>query len=212
VAVSAHQTFMYQFAPPEHPDGSVLVLLHGTGGTETDLIPLGLRIAPHATLIGVRGRSLAEGSPRWFRRLAMARFDQDNIRGEADAFATFLPDALAQHNLHLDQTTLLGYSNGANFIAAVMLLHPHLIRRAVLLRPMLVLENPPAVDLSNSQVLLVTGASDPYARYVPELEQTLRQAGASVTMHVIEAGHELSKSDLRLAQEWLDREHIVRDK
>jgi phospholipase/carboxylesterase len=203
-SVSVIQSFVHQVVRPETPDGSALVLLHGTGGTEHDLFPLGLRVAPHSILIGVRGRSLTEGSPRWFRRLTMVQFDQENIQSEAEAFAAFLPELLALHQLQLERTTLLGYSNGANFIAAVMLLYPHLIRRAILLRPMLVLDDPPKGDLSNAKVLLISGERDPYARYVPPLEEALQAGGAQVTQRVIDAGHELAKSDLRISQEWLN--------
>ncbi|WP_204268230.1 alpha/beta hydrolase, partial [Haemophilus influenzae] len=106
------------------PDGSTMVVLHGTGGSETDLMPLARRIAPRATLLGFRGRSTEEGVLRWFRRFDASAFDQTDIVAEAAAFAETLPEALAAHGLDPDRTTVLGYSNGANFAAAVMLLHP----------------------------------------------------------------------------------------
>ena len=195
--------FVYRLHRPDEPDGSTLVLLHGTGGSETDLMPLGQRIAPRAALVGVRGRSTEEGVLRWFRRLTATRFDQADVRAEAEAFATFLPDLLRSHRLDPARTTLVGYSNGANFIAAVMLLHPHLVRRAALLRAMLVLDDPPAPSLADAAVLTVTGRSDPYGPYAPALDEALRKRGARVDARVVQAGHELGPDDVTIVRSWL---------
>ncbi|MGE0239420.1 MAG: VOC family protein, partial [Parvibaculaceae bacterium] len=132
--------FVHRLKRAEDPDGTTLILFHGTGGHEADLLPLGREIAPRADLLGFRGRSNEEGTPRWFRRHGMDRFDQADIAHEAEAFAATLPKALARYGLDARRVTALGYSNGANFAAALMLLHPGLIARAILLRPMLVLE------------------------------------------------------------------------
>ena len=145
--------FIHRLKRAENPDDTTLLLFHGTGGHEADLLPLGREIAPHADLLGFRGRSTEEGSLRWFRRHGMDRFDQADVTREAEAFAATLSEALRRYRLDPSRVTALGYSNGANFAAAVMLLHPELITRAILLRPMLVLEDPPAPDLSQ------TGAS-----------------------------------------------------
>ena len=112
--------FVHRLHRPDNPDDSTLVLLHGTGGNETDLMPFGRRIAPRAALLGVRGRSTEEGILRWFRRLTATRFDQADIRAEAEAFASFVPEALRAYDLDPLRTTFLGYSNGANFVAAFM--------------------------------------------------------------------------------------------
>jgi phospholipase/carboxylesterase len=194
--------FVHRLHRPGDPDGSTLVLFHGTGGNETDLLPLGRQVAPRAVLLGVRGRSTEEGILRWFRRLTATSFDQADIRSEAEAFAAFLPEALQVHGLDPLRTSFLGYSNGANFIAAVMLLHPRMVRRAALLRPMLVLEEPPAADLSDAAVLTVAGRSDPYGRFAPALETALRERGARVDARWIEAGHELHPDDVAFVQEW----------
>jgi phospholipase/carboxylesterase len=126
--------FVHRFNRPEEPDGTTLVLLHGTGGNEADLMPIARRIAPRATLLGVRGRATEEGSNRWFRRLDAAKFDQADIRGEAEAFAAFVEGAATGYGLDPDGLVFLGYSNGANFLAAVIQIYPGLVRRAVLLR------------------------------------------------------------------------------
>ncbi|MGH7119673.1 MAG: alpha/beta hydrolase [Acetobacteraceae bacterium] len=196
-------SFVHRLHRPDDPDGSTLVLLHGTGGDETDLLPLGTRIAPHATLLGVRGRSTDEGAVRWFRRLTPATFDQVNVRAEADQFAAFLPDALRSYGLDPARTAFLGYSNGANFIAAVMLLHPALVLRAALLRAMPVLEAPPAPDLSGASVLTVTGRSDPYGRYGPALNEILRKLGAHLDARIIPADHALTHEDVAIVADWI---------
>ncbi|MGS1096742.1 VOC family protein (plasmid) [Aquamicrobium terrae] len=195
--------FVHRFHTPEAPDGSTIVLLHGTGGDEADLMPLAHRAAPHATLLGVRGRAHEEGVARWFRRLTPTSFDQADIRSEAEAFAAFVEGAVTGYGLDPARTSFLGLSNGANFLAAVMGLHPGLIRRAILLRAIPVLEAPPPVDLAGAEVLLVTGARDPFARTAPELEAWLRRAGVDLDAHRIEAGHEITPQDAELAGQWL---------
>ena len=198
--------FVHRFFTPENTDGSTLVLLHGTGGSEADLMPLAHRIAPRATLLGVRGRSLEEGSVRWFRRLSMTSFDREDIRSEAEAFAAFVEGSVAGYGLDPATTTFLGYSNGANFAAAVMALQPGTIRRAILLRAVPVLDDPPDTNLAGTQVLTVTGAQDPFGQRGPQLDSWLRRCGATVETHTIDAGHQLVPADGTIAKEWLKRQ------
>ena len=195
--------FVHKFHTPESPDGSVIVLLHGTGGNESDLMPLAVRLNPRAILLGVRGRSTEEGITRWFRRFDAMTYDQRDIRAEAQAFAAFVDGAIEHYGLEPDKITFLGYSNGANLLAAVLRLHPGVVRQAILLRGIEALDEAPAVDLNNSKVLLLTGAQDPYRRMVPALEVSLNAGGASLDAPLIDAGHELSPDDLRIAAEWL---------
>jgi phospholipase/carboxylesterase len=199
----AELPFVHRLKRPPDPDGSAMVLLHGTGGNETDLMPFAHRVAPRAALLGFRGRSTEEGVLRWFRRLDTTHFDQADIAFEVDAFAETLAEALALYGLDPARTTVLGYSNGANFAAAAMLLRPGLIRRAALLRPMLALEEPRPVDLVGTEVLAVAGSSDPYGTYAPMLVDTLTRAGASVTAETLAAGHELVPADIGVVQDWL---------
>lgn len=196
--------FIHRFHIPDDADDSAIVLLHGTGGDEADLFPLAHRIAPRARLLGVRGRSNEEGVQRWFRRTSPMTFDQDDIRAEAEAFAAFIDGANAAYNIDPARTVYLGYSNGANLLGALLSLHPHKVRRAVLLRGIAVLEDTPAADLSDTAVLLVTGRRDPYARLAPALEAALRAGGADLDARVIDAGHELSGTDLDITRGWLD--------
>ena len=193
--------FIHRLKRAEHAD-TTLLLFHGTGGHEADLLPLGWEIAPDADLLGFRGRSTEEGSLRWFRRHGMDRFDQADITREAEAFAATLPEALRHYRLDPSRVTALGYSNGANFAAAVMLLHPGLITRAILLRPMLVLEDPPAPDLSQTRILAITGRTDPYGRYAPALIDHFRRCNSAIAFETIAAGHGLDRQDIILAQRW----------
>ena len=195
--------FVHRLRQPDRPDGSAMVLLHGTGGTEADLMPLAHRIAPGATLLGVRGRSTEEGVARFFRRLSMTRFDQDDIRAEAEAFAAFWAGALAAYDLDPARITVMGYSNGANFAAAVMALRPGLIRRAILMRPMAVLDDLPGADLTGTAVLTLTGARDPYGPHAPRLNDWLEGQGADLDARVVAAGHELAPEDLAAAADWM---------
>ncbi|MDN5568586.1 MAG: ring-cleaving dioxygenase, partial [Paracoccus sp. (in: a-proteobacteria)] len=197
--------FTHRLHHADDPDGQTILLLHGTGGNETDLMPLAHRLAPRATLLGLRGRSTEEGVARFFRRLSMDRFDQDDIRSEAEAFAAFVNGAIAAYQIDPARLTVLGYSNGANFAAAVMALYPDLIKRAVLLRPMLALQNPPLVDLSGVSVLTLQGARDPYGVYAPALNDWLTKTGADLDARTVASGHDLSQDDLVAATDWLQR-------
>lgn len=195
--------FVHRFHVPDDPDGTTLVLLHGTGGNEADLMPLAHRIAPRATLLGLRGRAQEEGTARWFRRLSPTIFDQADIVAEAEAFAAFIDGAISAYGLDRARLGMLGVSNGANFAAAVMGLHPRLNGRAILLRAMPVLETLPEADLSDARILLVNGARDPFVARAGTLENWLRGCGADVEARTLDVGHELADEDAAVARRWL---------
>ncbi|MEI5681010.1 MULTISPECIES: alpha/beta hydrolase [unclassified Mesorhizobium] len=195
---------------PEKATAETLVLLHGSGGDETTMMSLASRIAPRSVLMGVRGRVVQDGSKRWYARLTPTRFDQRDIRSEANAFAGFLQDAVKKKMLDLDHTTFVGYSNGANLLTALTLLHPGLVERAVLLRPMSVLEKIPAVDLSSVRYLVVAGQADvTYSPFAPALEAMLKDHGARIDAHMIKADHGLGDEDAKLVSDWLARSNAV---
>ena len=204
--------FVHRFHRPETADGSTIILLHGTGGNETDLMPLAHRLAPDATLLGVRGRSTEEGINRWFRRFDATTYDQADIRAEAEAFAAFVADAVRSYGLDPARMTFLGYSNGANLLGAILQLYPDTLHQAVLLRGLQVLEDAPvlAADaLAGHRVLMLNGARDPYAAMAPALEQALRRGGADLDSQTLPAGHELSAEDLARASAWLASEPVA---
>ncbi|MFU0507110.1 alpha/beta hydrolase [Pseudaminobacter sp. NGMCC 1.201702] len=195
---------------PQNATAETIVLLHGSGGDETTLMSLASRAAPRSVLMGVRGRITQDGRKRWYRRLTPTKFDQRDIRAEAAAFADFIEDAVESRALDLSHTTFIGYSNGANLLAAMTLLHPGLIERAVLLRPMSVLDKIPAVDLSNVRLLMVAGLADTtYAPFAPALETMLEEHGANLDARFIKADHGLGGEDVKIVSEWLDRSNAV---
>ncbi|RWH79211.1 MAG: alpha/beta hydrolase [Mesorhizobium sp.] len=196
--------FFYRLYRPAEPTGECLFLLHGSGVDETTLVALGQQIAPHAVLVAVRGRIDQEGGFRWFARITPTRFEQESIRTEADAFAGFITAAAKRHGIDLSRTIFLGYSNGANLVSSVMLLHFGRIERAALLRPMPVLDEVPPADLSKARVLIIAGAADlTYAPFAPALVTLLESHGAAVDAHTIASGHEIGDRDAEIVREWL---------
>ena len=196
--------FVHRLHEPEQPDGSVLFLLHGTGGSEADLMPFARRVAPHALLIGLRGRSTEEGTLRWFRRLVEGRFDEEDIRSEAEALSATVATAIRGYGLDTARSGFLGYSNGANMIWATMLLEPRTVQLAVLLRPVAVLSAPPVPE-GNGAALIVSGALDEVSPPSPLAAEALRAAGVDVTEEVVEAGHALTPADAAIVKAWLER-------
>jgi phospholipase/carboxylesterase len=196
-------TFIHRFNRPQDPDGTTLVLLHGTGGSEADLMPIARRIAPQATLLGVRGRSTEDGSNRWFRRISATTFDQADVRNEAGAFAAFVEAAVTAYGLDVDRFVFLGYSNGASLLAAVVQLHPGVVHRAILLRAFQALESRRAGVLASTSVLMLDGRDDPLVPHPATLADDMRALGAKVTVRTLAAGHDLSSADVMEAAQWL---------
>jgi phospholipase/carboxylesterase len=203
MAETLSMSFIHRFEKGAEPDARPLLLLHGTGGDENDLIPLGRMIAPLAPLLSPRGKVLENGMPRFFRRFAEGRFDEDDVRLRAQELADFVAQARAQYGIA--PPIALGYSNGANIAAALLLLHPQTLAGAILLRATLPLSQTPPVDLAGKPVLIDSGASDPMM--TPEgaarLAARLQQYGASVEHRTLPSGHELSQADVTIAQAWL---------
>jgi phospholipase/carboxylesterase len=201
--MSTDLSFVHRFEPGSRPEAPPLLLLHGTGGDENDLLPLGQAIAPGASLLSVRGQVLEHGMPRFFRRLAEGVFDEDDVRRRANDLADFVEAARRRYGI--SAPVALGYSNGANIAAAVLLLRPQMLAGAILLRAMVPLSKPPQPDLSGKPVLIVSGQYDPIipASNSTRLAGQLSDAGATVQNPVLPAGHQLSQADLTIARDWM---------
>lgn len=201
--MSVSETFIHRFEPATAAGQAPLLLLHGTGGDENDLLPLGRTVAPGAGLLSPRGRALEAGMPRFFRRLSEGVFDEDDLVRRTHELADFVEQARAEYGL--PAPIALGFSNGANIAAAMLLLRPQVLSGAVLLRAMSPFARPPAAALDGKPVLIVSGSFDPM---IPEanagrLAATLSGAGASVQHRSLPTGHGLSQADLRLVRDWL---------
>jgi phospholipase/carboxylesterase len=191
------------------PEEHLLLLLHGTGGDENDLIPLARMIAPMASLLSPRGKVLENGMPRFFRRLAEGAFDEDDVRRRANELADFVTNARTRYGVA--SPIALGYSNGANIAAALLLLRPSELAGAILLRAMPPLAHPEPIKLNGVPVLLVSGANDPIIRpeSAAKLASLLERNGAVVKHRVSPAGHELSQADVTLAKDWLNKQSFA---
>jgi phospholipase/carboxylesterase len=196
-------SFIHRFEPRTDAHARPVLLLHGTGGDENDLIPLGHVIAPTAPLLSPRGQVLENGMTRYFRRVAGGVFDEDDVRRRAIELADFIAEARDHYDL--TSPVALGYSNGANTAAAILLLRPDALAGAILLRATLPLKETEPVDLTGKPVFIGTGGSDPMMS--PEgaarLAARLQQYGAVVEHRTLPAGHELSQADISLAKQWL---------
>lgn len=196
--------FVHRYEPGAGKNERPLLLLHGTGGDENDLLPLGRMIAPDTPLLAPRGKVLEHGMPRFFRRLAEGVFDEDDVRARAHELAEFIAAARRQYGLAAP--VALGYSNGANIAAALLLLRPEALAGGILLRAVLPLAPPESsIGLAGKAALIVSGARDAIAppANAARLKAMLEQAGAHVDHRILPGGHELSQADVSLAREWL---------
>lgn len=198
--------YVHRFEPGADPSRPPVLLLHGTGGDETDLLPLGREIAPGAALLSPRGNVLEGNMPRFFRRFREGLFDEDDVRRRAAELADFVAEARRAYGLA--QPLALGYSNGANIAAAVLLLHSKTLAGAILLRAMAPLAEPPRPDLSGVPVLILSGANDPIATRstAEKLAAALAAAGARVERDELPAGHGLTQADVARAKAFYARE------
>ncbi|MDQ4149636.1 MAG: alpha/beta hydrolase [Actinomycetota bacterium] len=182
-----------------------LLLLHGTGGNERDLIPLGRELDPSASLLSPRGKVLENGMPRFFRRLAMGVFDVEDLVARTHELAGFVSSGSQAYGLDPERIVGVGYSNGANIAASLLLLHPGVLQGAVLLHAMVPFRPETLPDLSGTAVLLTAGRLDPMVstEQSEELANLLSDAGAEVSFHWEQGGHELGALEVSTARTWL---------
>jgi len=207
-------TYVHRFEPGPAPDaatrtaagadGGTLLLLHGTGGNENDLLPVGRAIAPGAALLSPRGRVLENGMPRFFRRLAEGVFDHEDLVARTHELADFVAESAKRYGFDAKRVVAVGFSNGANIAGSMLLLRPESLAGAILLRAMVPFEPKSQPDLRGRRVLVAAGKADPIVK--PEnserLAELLRGAGADVTLHWSPGGHTLDRADLAAAAAW----------
>ena len=198
--------FTHRFLPGTDPAAPPLLLLHGTGGNENDLLPLGEALSPGSARLSPRGQVLENGMPRFFRRLAEGVFDLDDLRLRTGHLAEFVGRARRQYGLAAP--IAVGFSNGANIAAALLLLHPGTLSGALLLRPMVPLVPDPLPALEGAPVQIVAGRADPIVppALTEELAALLSRAGAKVAIDWLPAGHGLSRQDLEIGRRWLSQQ------
>ena len=191
--------FIYRFEKGSAASSPPVLLLHGTGGDENDLIDLGRVVAPGSALLSPRGQVLENGMPRFFRRLAEGVFDEADLKQRTDALADFVIAARKRYGL--EAPIALGFSNGANIAAAMLMQRPDILSGAVLLRAMTPFAKPPAGSLPGTPVLIASGAQDPImpAPNPVRLAAQLRERGATVDHRIVPAGHGLTQADVNLA-------------
>jgi predicted esterase len=196
---------IYRYVPGTRPE--TLLLLHGTGGDETDLLGIGPAVLPGANLLSPRGPVLENGMPRFFRRFAEGVFDVEDIKRRAAELGDFIREQAAGHAFDPARVMALGYSNGANIAAAMLLTGAAAFLRAVLIRAMVPLEPENLPNLSGTEVLLSAGRYDPLAnaQQTDHLRTLLETAGASVTKHTEPTGHQMTQGDIETARRWLAR-------
>ena len=208
--------FIHKFIPSEESskdhDSLTLLLLHGTGGEENDLIPVAKMLEiTNASILSPRGKVLENGMPRFFRRLAEGVFDIEDLKFRTNELADFVRDASKTYAFDLNRIMAIGYSNGANIAASLLLLRPEILFSAILFRPMIPLVPEPLPNLSNKRVLVSAGLRDPIvASYqTKDLIDLLIRVGANVSVQWQNSGHELTQRDVKLAREWVMSELLL---
>lgn len=183
---------------------NVLLLLHGTGGTERDLLPLAQAVDPEASVLSVRGNILENGMPRFFRRLAEGIFDEEDLIFRTKELNEFLHDASNQYRFDRDSVVAIGYSNGANIAASLLFHYERSLKGAILHHPMVPRRGIELPDLTGVPVFMAAGKNDPLCspEETEELQQLLEHAGARTAVHWEQNGHTLTGTEVQAAADW----------
>lgn len=199
--------YTHKFLAATKPNLPTLLLLHGTGGDEDDLIPLGQMLAPGAALLSPRGQVLERGMPRFFRRIREGVFDVEDLKARTLDLARFIEDSATQHAFDASNVVAVGFSNGANIAASLLLMKPGVLKGAALLHAMVPFEPEGSVALGGTRVFLSGGEQDmmvPRAN-TERLSEILRSGGADVTLAWFPGGHGLTRAEVDAAHAWLSR-------
>jgi predicted esterase len=199
--------FIHQFIPASNKKRNfvTLILLHGTGGNEQDLIPLGGMIAPEAAMLSPRGKVLEGGMPRFFRRLSEGVFDIEDLKFRTQELADFVEKASKAYGFDLKRIIAVGYSNGANIASSILLLRPEILSAAILFRPMVPFIPDTLPNLSSKNIFICAGEWDPIVprQNTENLFDILKKAHARVSIYWQKSGHELGQGEIQAAKEWL---------
>ncbi|BDC57009.1 phospholipase/carboxylesterase [Bacillus altitudinis] len=186
----------------------VFLMLHGTGGTEQDLLPLAEVVDPEASVLSVRGNVSENGMPRFFRRLAEGVFDEQDLIERTEELYTFIGEATDKYGFDRHNVVAIGYSNGANIAGSLLFHYGDALKGAILHHPMVPRRGVSLPSLAGKQVFIAAGENDPMCRpeESQELEQLLQEAGASVTLHWENRGHQLTREEVDAAALWYRRQ------
>lgn len=207
--------FIHRFIPSNRKEAkaktplATLLLLHGTGGNEEDMIPLGHEIAPEAAILSPRGKVLEAGMPRFFRRLAEGVFDIEDLKFRTNELADFIENASKLYSFDLEHMIAVGYSNGANIASSLLLLRPEILSAAILFRPMVPFIPDTLQDLISKNILICAGEWDPIVprQNTEKLLDIFKKAHTNVSIYWQKSGHELGQEEILTAKEWLSH-HI----
>ena len=207
--------FIHRFIPSNRKEAkaktplATLLLLHGTGGNEEDLIPLGHEIAPEAAILSPRGKVLEAGMPRFFRRLAEGVFDIEDLKFRTNELADFIENASKLYSFDLEYMIAVGYSNGANIASSILLLRPEILSTAILFRPMVPFIPDTLPNLISKNILICAGEWDPIVprQNTEKLLDIFKKAHTNVSIYWQKSGHELGQEEILTAKEWLSH-HI----
>lgn len=201
--------FIHQFIPSANKKDNksmILLLLHGTGGDENDLISIAKMLAPqNISILSPRGKVLENGMPRFFRRLAEGIFDMEDLKFRTNELADFVQNASKVYAFDARLALAIGFSNGANIAASMLLLRPEVLAGAILFRPMVPIVPNALPHLSSKHILISAGLHDPIVpkQETDKLFDLLEQAGANVSLQWQNSRHELTPRDVRAARDWL---------
>lgn len=192
------------FQQGNHPEAPTLLLLHGTGGTEEDLLAVGRFISEGSSLLGVRGNVLENGMPRFFRRIREGVFDEEDLLFRTNELHGFLNEAADQYGFDRNNVVAVGYSNGANMAASLLFHYEKALKGAVLFHPMVPRRGIDLPDLSGVFVFIGAGKNDPICapKQSEELAKRLESAQATVSTNWYHNGHQLTEMEVRDASEW----------